>query len=207
MRWRRPGSRRPVSDSPDVRAPGDWVVVGPGAVTSGVVVELRRALFLDRDGVINTDHGYVHTSEKTEWVPGIFELCCAAQEVGFALVVVTNQAGIGRGYYTDAQFRGYTTWVHRQFQERGASILATYYCPEHPDAALPVYRTDSGYRKPQPGMLLQAARDWQLDLPGSVLVGDQPTDIEAARRAGLGRAFRVNESSFTDVVAWMRRFF
>lgn len=163
----------------------------------------RPALFLDRDGVINVDHGYVHTAEATEWVRGIFELCRAALDMGRVLVVVTNQAGIGRGYYSDTQFREYTAWVHAQFQQRGLPILATYYCPEHPEAAIPAYRSDSGYRKPQPGMLLAAARDWNLDLAASVLVGDQLTDIEAARRAKVGRSLLIGELTPEERLAWL----
>ncbi|MBN8793568.1 MAG: HAD family hydrolase [Stenotrophomonas nitritireducens] len=194
-----------MSESGVIRAAGEWVVAGPAAVEARRQPGMRqRALFLDRDGVINVDHGYVHTAEMTEWVPGIFELCKVALDVGLALVVVTNQAGIGRGYYDDGQFRDYARWVHAQFMQRGLPILATYYCPEHPEAVIPAYRNDSGYRKPQPGMLLDAARDWNLDLGASLLVGDQPSDIEAARRAHVGRAFLMGEDRWEDVAAWMR---
>lgn len=192
-----------VVDPGLIRAADDWVVAGPAAAGPAVVGQ-RRALLLDRDGVINVDHGYVHTPEATDWVPGVFELCRVAQEAGLVLVVVTNQAGIGRGYYSDAQFRDYAGWVHAQFLQRGLAILATYYCPEHPEAALPAYRRDSGRRKPQPGMVLAAARDWNLNLEASVLVGDMPSDIEAARRAGVGRSFLLGQSTWEEVAAWIR---
>lgn len=161
-----------------------------------------RALFLDRDGVINVNHGYVHTPDKTDWIDGIFDLAASARTAGFVLVVVTNQAGIGRGYYTDAQFREYTRWMHGVFSERGVPLLATYYCPDHPEAVSPEYRRDSGCRKPQPGMLLAAARDWDIDLSASVLVGDQPGDIEAALRAGVGARFLAADGRFGEVLAW-----
>lgn len=163
-----------------------------------------RSLLLDRDGVINVNHGYVHTVDRTDWVPGIFELAADARRAGFVLVVVTNQAGIGRGYYTDALFQDYARWMHGEFASRGTPLLATYYCPDHPEAALPAYRVDSGCRKPQPGMLLAAARDWEIDLGASVLVGDQPGDIEAARRAGVGTSFLLaQDGGFEDVRAWL----
>jgi D-glycero-D-manno-heptose 1,7-bisphosphate phosphatase len=148
----------------------------------------RRALFLDRDGVINLNHGYVHTSERTDWVPGIFDLVAAAHAEGFLSIVVTNQAGIGRGYYSEAQFLGYTAWLHREFAQRGARLLATYWCPHHPHAGQEPYKVACSCRKPQPGMLLAAAEDFALDLPASILVGDSRSDLEAARAAGVGEA-------------------
>ncbi len=151
----------------------------------------RRALFLDRDGVINRNHGYVHTPERTDWVPGIFELVARASTAGLLPVVVTNQAGIARGYYDEAAFLAYTAWVHDQFRRRGAPIAATYFCPHHPDAGLGELRCACACRKPEPGMLLAAAGLLDLDLPASLLVGDNESDIEAARRAGVGATLRV----------------
>lgn len=146
----------------------------------------RRALFLDRDGVINANHGYVHTPERTDWVPGIFELVAAAHAKGYLPIVVTNQAGIGRGYYSEAQFLDYTAWQHREFAQRGARLLATYWCPHHPEAGQGDYKVVCGCRKPQPGMLLAAARDFALDLGASVLIGDSDSDLQAAHAAGVG---------------------
>ena len=94
----------------------------------------RKALFLDRDGVINANHGYVHSAESTEWLPGIFELVAQAQLHGMVVIVVTNQAGIGRGYYSEDEFLAYTAWMHAQFAQRGTPLLATFWCPHHPDA-------------------------------------------------------------------------
>ena len=118
----------------------------------------RRALFLDRDGVVNRDHGYVHTPEQTEFLPGIFERVRAALADGAMAIIVTNQAGIGRGYYHEAAFLDYTAWVHARFAEHGAPVLATYWCPHHPEHGIGHYRIACGCRKPAPGMLL-AARD------------------------------------------------
>lgn len=158
-------------------SPEEAGLVGPGP---------HRALFLDRDGVINVNHGYVHTPEQTDWVPGIFDLARAARAVGYVLVVVTNQAGIARGYYSPAQFEEYTRWVHGCFAAEGAPLLATYYCPHHPEAGLGALKVECGCRKPRPGMLLRAIREWNLDASSSILIGDQPSDIDAAAEAGIG---------------------
>ncbi len=148
----------------------------------------RRALFLDRDGIINVNHGYVHTREATEWVPGVFDLARAAHRAGYLLVVATNQAGIARGYYTHAQFGDYTRWIHEQFSTQGAPLAATYYCPHHSEAGIGSLGVDCDCRKPKPGLLLRAAADLGIDLSVSVLVGDSPSDIEAADAAGVSVA-------------------
>jgi len=145
----------------------------------------RRALFLDRDGVINLDHGYVHRAEDTQWVPGIFELCRVAKEVGCLLIVVTNQAGIARGYYDESQFRAYTRWLHDEFRSRGVALQATCYCPHHPEAKDPASRA-CDCRKPAPGMILEAARRYRISLGESALVGDKTWDVQAGCRAGVG---------------------
>lgn len=152
---------------------------------------VRKALFLDRDGVINANHGYVHRAQDTEWVPGIFELGREALARGFELIIVTNQAGIARGFYSEQSFRDYTHWMHAQFEREGAPVLATYHCPHHPTAGQGVYLAQCACRKPAPGMLLRAQADWDLDLAASLLVGDQPSDLQAARAAGVGDAVRV----------------
>jgi D-glycero-D-manno-heptose 1,7-bisphosphate phosphatase len=145
----------------------------------------RRALFLDRDGVINVDHGYVHRAAQVIFCDGIFDLVRSARASGMAVVVVSNQAGIGRGYYTEADFEALCSWMHQRFAEADAPIDRFYHCPFHPQHGVGAYRRDSDWRKPGPGMLLQAAADLLLDLPRSVLVGDNETDIEAGRRAGV----------------------
>lgn len=146
----------------------------------------RPALFLDRDGVINIDHAYVSRPEDFEFIDGIFELCRAARRHGYLIFVVTNQAGIGRGYYSEQDFLGLTGWMCEKFQARGASIDKVYYCPTHPEHGIGQYRQDSPYRKPGPGMLLQAAGEYGVDLARSLLVGDKETDIQAGIAAGVG---------------------
>jgi D-glycero-D-manno-heptose 1,7-bisphosphate phosphatase len=147
---------------------------------------LTKALFLDRDGVINLDTGYLHKIEDCVFVDGIFELAVAFAERGFTIVVATNQAGIGRGYYGEAEFRTLMAWMGAEFARRGAAIDAVYHCPDHPTEGIGVYRRENPWRKPGPGMLLQAAQDHGLDLAASWLIGDKASDIEAGRAAGVG---------------------
>ncbi|WBX94210.1 D-glycero-beta-D-manno-heptose 1,7-bisphosphate 7-phosphatase [Pseudoxanthomonas mexicana] len=147
----------------------------------------RRALFLDRDGVINVDHGYVHRPEDTQFVDGIFDVCRAAAGKGCLLVVVTNQAGIGRGYYSREAFLDYMAWMHSQFRIEGAPLAATYYCPHHPTEGMGDYRVVCTCRKPQPGMLLAAERRFGIDMAGSVLIGDTVNDMLAGAAAGVGQ--------------------
>lgn len=146
----------------------------------------RLALFLDRDGVINVDHGYVHKPEDVEFVDGIFELIAAAKISGYLVVVVTNQAGIGRGYYSEDDFHALMDWMKARFVERGGQLDAIYFCPYHPEHAIGEYRRESDCRKPAPGMLLQAAYDLDIDLVGSIFVGDRPSDMRAGGAAGVG---------------------
>ncbi|MBU6261143.1 MAG: HAD family hydrolase [Burkholderiales bacterium] len=154
----------------------------------------RRALFLDRDGVINVDHGYVHRVEQFEFCPGIVELIAHANARGWAVVVVTNQSGIARGYYGEADFEALTAWMQAELARRGATVDRVYHCPCHPEQGVGAYRRESPLRKPNPGMLLQAAAELGLDLAASVIVGDSESDIEAGRRAGLGRLILVDWS-------------
>ncbi|MBT2117219.1 HAD family hydrolase [Dyella sp. LX-66] len=149
----------------------------------------RPALFLDRDGVINIDHGYVHLAEDTQWLPGIFELVRRARAAGYLCIVVSNQAGLARGYYSDEQFRAYTGWMHAQFAAQGAALDATYYCPHHPDAGLGELKQACACRKPQPGMFVAAREAFGIDMPASLMVGNQATDMQAALAAAVGHAY------------------
>lgn len=163
----------------------------------------RRALFLDRDGVVNVDHGYVHTAQETQWMPGIFELVGRAHAAGVPTIVVTNQAGIARGYYDEAQFRAYTKWQHAQFRERGTPLLATYFCPHHPQPGEGRQGCVCGCRKPAPGMLQAAIETFAIDPAQALLIGDKPSDIEAARSAGLAGSFLVQGTDLNDAMAWL----
>ncbi len=152
----------------------------------------KRALFLDRDGVINVDHGYVHKPENFQFVDGIFELCAAARQRDYLLIVVTNQAGIGRGYYSEAQFHALTDWMNAQFLARCIEIARVYFCPYHPEHGIGAYKRDSPMRKPNPGMILAAGQDFSFDLSACALVGDSITDMQAGRQAGIVRNYLFN---------------
>jgi D-glycero-D-manno-heptose 1,7-bisphosphate phosphatase len=144
----------------------------------------RPAAFLDRDGVVNVDHGYVSRRADFDFVPGVLEGARRLRELGCTLVVVTNQSGIGRGLYTEQDFLALTTWMRGVFEAAGAPLAGVYYCPHYPDGIEP-YGVRCDCRKPAPGMLLDAARDLDLDLPSSVMFGDRASDLEAARAAGV----------------------
>jgi D-glycero-D-manno-heptose 1,7-bisphosphate phosphatase len=145
-----------------------------------------RALLLDRDGVININHGYVHHTVHFEFIEGIFELARAAYALEYMIVVITNQAGIARGYYSERQFAELSEWMCAEFAKQGAVISKVYYSPYHPTEGLGKYRRDDISRKPGPGMILQARQEFSLDLRNSVLIGDKESDIEAGIAAGVG---------------------
>ena len=146
----------------------------------------RPALFLDRDGVINIEHAYVCKKENFEFVDGIFDLCKRAINLGCRIFVITNQAGIGRGYYSEQDFLSLTDWMCEVFKSHDVLIDKVYFCPFHPEHGVEHYKQDSFYRKPNPGMILQAAKEFDVDLEKSFLVGDKETDIQAGVAAGIG---------------------
>lgn len=154
-----------------------------------------KALFLDRDGVINVEKNYVYRIEDFEFLPGIFELCATARDLGFRLVVITNQAGIGRGYYAESDFQHLTRWMLARFQTHNLEVDRVYHCPYHPTAGVGEYRRESYDRKPNPGMILQAQRDLGLDLANSVLLGDKGSDIEAGQAAGVGYLIKLSQGT------------
>lgn len=144
----------------------------------------RRAVFLDRDGTINVDHGYVFRPEEFEFVPGAPEAIRRLKEAGCLVIVVTNQAGVARGLYDETDVHHLHRHLDRELARHGAAIDAYYYCPHHPEKGREPYLRECACRKPLPGMLLQAAADFALDLKESFLVGDKRSDIEAGLAAG-----------------------
>lgn len=150
---------------------------------------MGKALFLDRDGVINHEVGYLHAPADVRWVEGIFDLCRTAVSLGYKLVVVTNQSGIGRGLYSEAQFQTLMAWMRQEFASRGVPLAAVYFCPFHPVHGVGEYKREHEERKPQPGMLLRAAKELGVELKESVMVGDRCSDMNAAKAGGLRQAF------------------
>lgn len=145
----------------------------------------NKALFLDRDGVINVDHGHVGKIENFDFIDGIFDLCKKAQHKGYLIIIVTNQAGIAKGYYTEDEFLELTKWMENEFKKKGVLITKTYYCPYHIDAKIAKYKKDSEDRKPNPGMILKAIEKFNIDPKNSILIGDKESDIEAGKNAKL----------------------
>ena len=148
---------------------------------------LRRAVFLDRDGVINRDTGYVRRIEEFEFLDGVFEALWEIQRRGYLLLVVTNQSGIDRGFYTDEDFQRVNAWMLQQLASNDIIVKGVYYCPHVPEAGC-------ACRKPAPGLILRAQREHHVDLPRSWLVGDKSSDIEAAYRAGVGHTLLVRSA-------------
>jgi len=151
----------------------------------------HKALFLDRDGVVNVEKNYLHKIEDFELMDGIVEVCRAYQEQGYLIIIVTNQSGISRGYYTEDDFDCLSEWMVEHFHELGITITHIYHCPHH--------ESIDGLcecRKPEPGMFIQAQKEYDLDMSSSVMIGDNERDIEASLKAGVG----INILLSTDAV-------
>lgn len=161
---------------------------------------LRPALFLDRDGVINEEVSYLYRTEDCVLVPGIASLLRTATQLGYFICVVTNQAGIGRGLYTEADFEALMAHIAAELAREDAHLDAVYFSPFHPVFGVGEYQRESTCRKPAPGMLLRAAEEHGLDLAKSVLVGDRCSDLMAGRAAGLQQMFLFGTTEDTPCV-------
>jgi histidinol-phosphate phosphatase family protein len=146
----------------------------------------RPAAFLDRDGVLNVDKGYTHRLDDLVWMPGAKEAIRLLNDRGYRVIVVTNQAGVARGYFDEAAVAAFHAGMQQQLATAGAYIDAFYHCPYHADGVVAAYTADDHPdRKPNPGMILRAMADQSVNREGSFIIGDKPSDIEAGRRAGL----------------------
>lgn len=146
-----------------------------------------KALFLDRDGVINTDYGYVYQIDNFEFISGIFDIVSQAKKAEYLVIVITNQSGIGRGLYSEAEFHSLSRWMCEAFESSGSCIDHIYFSPYHPTQGQGEYRQDHYSRKPNPGMILRAKKDFNINLESSILIGDKLSDIHAGLKAGVGR--------------------
>lgn len=165
----------------DIGVPEDFA----RAQTEIPALSRRRALFLDRDGVINIDHGYVGSRDRFEFVPGALDAIRHATRLGWHVFIVTNQSGVARGHYPEEAVRDLLDWIADEARRAGGTIDDFRYCPFHEEAVVEAYRRSSAWRKPAPGMLLDLIRKWELDPTGCVMVGDQPSDMAAAAAAGV----------------------
>jgi D,D-heptose 1,7-bisphosphate phosphatase len=170
--------------------PGWFIDIGIPADLARAVRDLparlqRPALFLDRDGVINHDRGYVGTREDFTWIAGAREAIRAASDAGWHVFVVTNQSGVARGFYNEDAVRALLGWMADEVRRAGGTVDDTRYCPYHPEATVDAYRRESDWRKPGPGMLLDLIRAWGVDPAACTMIGDQPSDLQAAASAGV----------------------
>ena len=160
----------------------------------------RPAAFLDRDGVLNRDTGFVHAREDFVWLEDAQQAVKRLNDLGYLVFVVTNQSGIARGLFGTGEVERLHRWVNRELRRVGAHIDAFYYCPHHPTEGVGVYRQDCLCRKPAPGMLLQAMREFPVDPASSFMIGDKDIDMAAARAAGV-RGIRFTGGSVAAAVA------
>jgi len=145
---------------------------------------MKKALFLDRDGVINEEINYLYKIDDFRFIDGIFNLCRYYQNLGYIIVVVTNQSGIDRGYYNETDFNLLTKWMIEEFRKNSLEIKRVYFCPHHPD----IYG-ECDCRKPNPGMFIKAQKEFDIDMKNSIIIGDKESDIEAGLNAGLKESY------------------
>ena len=156
------------------------------------------ALFLDRDGVVNRNYGYVYEISNFEFYPEIFEICLLAKSAGMPILIVTNQSGIGRGFFSESEYQNLTQWMISEFRSQGIAINDVFHAPENPeskDLSMPERR------KPSPEMFFEAAKKFDLNLPNSVMIGDNESDMAAAQRAGVNHRILIGEPEGSTVAS------
>ena len=151
----------------------------------------QRAIFLDRDGVINKDKNYLYRKEDFEFIDGVFEACQYFQKLSYQLIVVTNQSGIARGYYQEQDFHKLNQWMIEQFDDEGIKILDVFFCPHGPESTC-------NCRKPKPGMLLEAKIKYNIDMGSSWIIGDKEADVSAANASGISNTILVKTGHDID---------
>lgn len=162
----------------------------------------KKAVFLDRDGVLDIDKGYIYRPDQVEWVAGAREAVAHLTRLGYQVYVVTNQSGIARGYYTQKDMEKLHTYMAEEIKKAGGQIDGFYFCPHHPTkGVIPELTIACSCRKPRPGMILKALEEHSLERKGSFLIGDKESDVEAALAAGIpGYRF-----TGTDLLAFVRQ--
>ena len=161
----------------------------------------RPAAFLDRDGVLNVDHGYVYRPEQLEWIDGAREAVRLLNTAGYYVFVISNQSGVARGYFDEAAVKSFHAHMQDGLAAQGAHIDAFYFCPHHPEGVIRSLAVSCRCRKPAPGMLEQAVREWPIDLGASFLIGDKDDDVAAAKAFSIrGIKFNSLKDSLLDLV-------
>lgn len=154
----------------------------------------RKAAFLDRDGVINVDSGYVGRWEEFRFAPGVMDRLRSLVDEGYLLIVITNQSGIARGFFSEAEYHSLTERYRAELARQGIPIAAVYHCPHHPQGVIAEFTGSCDCRKPAPGMILRAIREHDIDPAASILIGDSDRDLEAGRAAGVGTLVKVGRA-------------
>ncbi|WP_198306195.1 D-glycero-beta-D-manno-heptose 1,7-bisphosphate 7-phosphatase [Arcobacter vandammei] len=151
----------------------------------------KKIIYLDRDGVINEDFGYVSQISNFKFVDGVFEACKSFIDLGYEIIVVTNQSGIARGYYSLEDFKTLTNFMLDEFRKQGINILKVYFCPHSPEV-------NCECRKPKDGMILQSLNDFSIDLKNSWLIGDKISDIECAKNGNIANKILIDEEKVSN---------
>lgn len=163
----------------------------------------KKAAFFDRDGVLNVDKAYLYQIEEFEWVTGAREAIKYLKGLGYLVIVVTNQSGVARGYYKEQDVHRLHDYMQSELEKIGTSVDAFYYCPHLPDAMIAEHAMDCMCRKPQPGMVIQAIQEWEIDPIQSFIIGDKQRDLEAGARAGVTRGFLYSSGDLLEFVEKM----
>ena len=150
-----------------------------------------KTIFLDRDGVINKEVNYLHSIDEFVFIDGVFDACLYFQKLGYRIIIVSNQSGISRGYYSEKDYQILTQWMLNQFKDKGITILDTFYCPHAPES-------NCECRKPKPGMLLEAKNKHNIDIKHSWIIGDKEVDIDAANSVGIYNTILVRSGHLID---------
>lgn len=158
----------------------------------------QKAVFLDRDGVINRDYGYVGSVDRFEFLPGVIDSLAKLKQMGYLTILVTNQSGIARGMFTIEDFNAVTDYMQKTLEQSNAKIDGVYFCPHHVDAQVEEFRCDCSCRKPKPSMFFWARNEFDIDMSASVMIGDHASDIEAAVVAEVGSLFLVGDHIQTE---------
>lgn len=147
---------------------------------------MNKAVFLDRDGTVNKEFNYLYKPEEFIFIPGTIEAIKTFRELGYKVIVITNQAGVARGLYNESDIKVLHNYIDNLLEEQGTYIDAYYYCPHHPQGSTEVYAVECNCRKPNIGMIEQAVADFNIDLTNSIIIGDKEIDIETGKNAGIG---------------------